>query len=193
MLENKDKRNEPCGMSMTWNGRPMATGRSTSILDAAEAAMERCGAKTTPVGINPERVRILMRQQAIKFAHVTMPKSEIPERCRKVKQKHSRNKQREMVIAAWLTIPEDQRDFLAHAKRMNIIPATLSVYLRHHKLQAYPQALRERILKDHKEHGLDGILERLKISQPIIVTVLVNAGVNLRGSALTARASAVRD
>lgn len=66
-----------------WNGTPMTTARTTSILDAAEAALERCGAKASPAGISPERVRILMREQGKRFAHVKMPSKPAPERALK--------------------------------------------------------------------------------------------------------------
>ena len=74
-----------------WNGKPMATARTTSILDASEAALERCGAKASPAGISPERVRLLMREQAMKFAHVKMPSTPAPERALKASHRKRTN------------------------------------------------------------------------------------------------------
>jgi hypothetical protein len=70
-------------MSSKWNGMPMASIRTSSILDAVDSALKRCGAWSSSAGISAERVRFLMAEQNKLFAHVKMPSQKIPERALK--------------------------------------------------------------------------------------------------------------
>jgi hypothetical protein len=161
----------------------MALTRGSSILDMAEAAMKRLGAQSSPAGISPDRVRILMAQQAKLFANVEMPKAKIPERALKpLKNKNRINeynkaKRRKEVVEKWLAIPEPTRTLSAFCRIHKMHTSTLVHYLNMAGLEPYSAELRASIVEAYKTKKMGQISEEFSMSLSVIHRMLVDAGV----------------
>ena len=167
----------------TWNGRLMAEGRSTSILDMADIMLARCGARSTPVGLCAERVRILMLKQAkyveekkvINRIKVNLPN---PKALKPIKIRV--NKRRDDCLKKWLATPEDERDFHPFAKKHRIKPTTLGSWLHAAKINPYPPALRARVINAYADGGIDHVEKTTKLSRTLVVRILYEAGIKMR-------------
>ena len=113
-------------MSASWNGRGMWSGRGSSILDAADAALARCGAARTGSGLTPERVRILMSRERLKMVSVKAePRREVapapaaaPEPVRGKREALAARNAR--IVAGWLAMPESGRALKKYATAVRL-------------------------------------------------------------------------
>jgi hypothetical protein len=110
-------------MSATWNGAPMWSGRGSSILHAADAALARAGITGIGCGLRPERVRELMQQEERKrkIAKAVAPAKPAPAR-RTVEDIEARLA---AVVQGWLAMPESARGIAKYATSIGMGPERL--------------------------------------------------------------------
>lgn len=185
-------------MSATWNGKPMASGRSSSILDAADAALARCSRIRSGCGLTPKQVRILMSQERMKVAKKeTKPETpanpnpapvamqtEVMSACDRIDERNAR------IVAGWLAIPEGGRSLKKYSDAVRVTERTLravleakGVVIRDARRLRIAERLRRLQQMDCGGRSLAELASELGVSPPTVSALKQRADLQLNQSA----------